>query len=145
MASQKVVKKRKLPVLLIENRPIKIKVTTTNLALSIVEGRLLRDPASFLPGFPPCPWYLSRSFWPKSFQSNHTHQGRDSDTSMYDLLLFLSSVPGTGGSQLQAKLNKPNTLHWYCSKTTDDYFTLWLKKSSLLPFAIDCWADNMRW
>jgi len=53
-------------------------------------------------------------------------------------------VPGTGGSQLQAKLNKPKVLHWYCSQKTSDYFTLWLKKSSLLPFAIDCWVDNMR-
>ena len=57
---------------------------------------------------------------------------------------IFSSVPGTGGSQLQAKLNKPSVLHWYCSQTTSDYFTLWLKKSSLLPFAINCWVDNMR-
>ena len=59
-------------------------------------------------------------------------------------LCFIFLVPGSGGSQLQAKLNKPKVLHWYCDKTTSDYFTLWLKKSSLLPYAIDCWADNMR-
>ncbi|KAL9954753.1 hypothetical protein ACROYT_G042327 [Oculina patagonica] len=53
-------------------------------------------------------------------------------------------VPGTGGSQLEAKLNKPSFLHWYCSKTTSVFVTLWFKKSSLLPYAIDCWADNMR-
>lgn len=50
MASQKVVKNANYRFHLIENRPIKIKVTTTNLASSIVEGRFLRDPASFLPG-----------------------------------------------------------------------------------------------
>ena len=55
-----------------------------------------------------------------------------------------SLVPGTGGSQLQAKLNKPSVPHWYCSKKTDDYYTLWLRKSSLIPGAIDCFADNMR-
>ncbi|KAK2561458.1 Phospholipase A2 group XV [Acropora cervicornis] len=54
-------------------------------------------------------------------------------------------VPGTGGSQLQAKINKPDVPHWYCTKTTETYFTLWLKKTSLLPFAIDCWVDNMRY
>ena len=54
-------------------------------------------------------------------------------------------VPGTGGSQLQAKINKPDVPHWYCTKKTETYFTLWLKKTSLLPFAIDCWVDNMRY
>ncbi|XP_068689342.1 lysosomal phospholipase A and acyltransferase-like [Montipora foliosa] len=53
-------------------------------------------------------------------------------------------VPGTGGSQLQAKINKPEVPHWYCTKKTSDYFTLWLKKTSLLPLAVNCWVDNMR-
>lgn len=62
---------------------------------------------------------------------------------LYTFFLFL--VPGTGGSQLEAKLNKPSVLHWYCDKQTSDYFTLWLKKTSLLPYAINCWVDNMRY
>lgn len=62
---------------------------------------------------------------------------------LYRCFLFL--VPGTGGSQLEAKLNKPSVLHWYCDRQTSDYFTLWLKKTSLLPYAINCWVDNMRY
>ncbi|EDO33966.1 predicted protein [Nematostella vectensis] len=53
-------------------------------------------------------------------------------------------VPGTGGSQIEAKLNKPTTKHWYCHNTWSDYFTLWLQESFLLPMFIDCWVDNMR-
>lgn len=59
--------------------------------------------------------------------------------------LLNPSVPGTGGSQLEAKLNKPSTLHWYCHRTSSSFFTLWLQKTSLLPLAIDCWVDNMRY
>ncbi|CAH3155264.1 unnamed protein product [Porites evermanni] len=64
-------------------------------------------------------------------------------TSTNDIKTPLIIVPGTGGSQLQAKLNKPEVPHWYCSKKTDDYYTLWLRKSSLIPGAINCFADNM--
>ena len=53
-------------------------------------------------------------------------------------------VPGDGGSQLEAKLNKSNTVRSICQKQTKDWFTLWLDADLLLPFVIDCWADNMR-
>lgn len=52
-------------------------------------------------------------------------------------------VPGTGGSQLQAKLNKPSVKHFYCSKTSD-WYTIWLSVTQLLPPAINCWVDNIR-
>jgi len=52
-------------------------------------------------------------------------------------------VPGTGGSRLEGKLNKPSTNHWYCSKTSD-WYTLWLSVPSLLPPAINCWVDNIK-
>lgn len=52
-------------------------------------------------------------------------------------------VPGTGGSQLQAKLNKPSVKHFYCSKTSD-WYTLWLSVTQLLPPAINCWVDNIQ-
>jgi len=52
-------------------------------------------------------------------------------------------VPGTAGSQLDAKLSKPSTKHWYCDKTSD-WFTLWLSVPSLLPPAINCWVDNIK-
>jgi len=51
-------------------------------------------------------------------------------------------VPGDGSNQIEAKLNKPSSLHWYCSKTSD-WFRLWLSTSQLLA-ATDCWADNIK-
>lgn len=53
-------------------------------------------------------------------------------------------VPGDGGSQLQAKLDKPEVVHYFCNKKTDTYFDLWLNLELLLPYVLDCWVDNMR-
>jgi len=51
-------------------------------------------------------------------------------------------IPGTGGSRLEARLNKPEVNHWWCHKTSD-WYTLWFSLSELLPFTIDCWVDNI--
>ena len=51
-------------------------------------------------------------------------------------------IPGTGGSRLEARLNKPSVNHWYCSKQSD-WYTLWLSVASLLPPSINCWVDNI--
>ncbi|XP_078067162.1 lysosomal phospholipase A and acyltransferase [Mustelus asterias] len=53
-------------------------------------------------------------------------------------------VPGDLGNQLEAKLNKPQVVHYLCTKKTVDYFTLWLNLELLLPLVIDCWIDNIR-
>lgn len=53
-------------------------------------------------------------------------------------------VPGDGGSQFQAKLDKPKTVARYCDKKTDYYFDLWLNFELLVPYIIDCFVDNMR-
>ncbi|CAL8096777.1 unnamed protein product [Orchesella dallaii] len=53
-------------------------------------------------------------------------------------------VPGDGGSQVEAKLDKPATVHYVCTKKTDEYFSLWLNLELLVPVVIDCWVDNMR-
>ncbi|XP_055330558.1 phospholipase A2 group XV-like [Paramacrobiotus metropolitanus] len=53
-------------------------------------------------------------------------------------------VPGVGGSRLQAKLNKPNTVSLFCAKQTKDYIDLWLNVDLLLPYALECWVDNMK-
>lgn len=45
---------------------------------------------------------------------------------------------------MDAILHKPDSVHFYCQKTTDTYFNLWLNKELLVPFVIDCWIDNMR-
>ncbi|KAH9416964.1 hypothetical protein DERP_011693 [Dermatophagoides pteronyssinus] len=53
-------------------------------------------------------------------------------------------VPGDGGSQLEAKLNKSNVPHYFCDHQTMDYFSVWLNLELLVPFIIDCWVDNMK-
>lgn len=53
-------------------------------------------------------------------------------------------MPGDGGSQLDAKLDKPDVPHYFCYQKTTDYFNLWLNLELLVPFVIDCWVDNMK-
>lgn len=53
-------------------------------------------------------------------------------------------LPGDGGSRLQAKLNRSSVEHHYCERRSADWFDLWVNLSLLVPFAIDCWVDNMK-
>ncbi|XP_060552088.1 phospholipase A2 group XV-like [Ruditapes philippinarum] len=53
-------------------------------------------------------------------------------------------IPGDGGSQFKAKLNKTTTVASYCIKKTNYYYDLWLNLEQLVPFLIDCFVDNMR-
>ncbi len=53
-------------------------------------------------------------------------------------------VPGDGGSQIEAKLNKTDSVHYICEKKTADFFDLWLNLQLLVPLVLDCWVDNMR-
>lgn len=53
--------------------------------------------------------------------------------------LFL--VPGDGGSQVDAKLNKPSVVHYICEKQSSDYFNIWLNLELLVPIVIDCWVS----
>lgn len=57
-------------------------------------------------------------------------------------MLFL--VPGDGGSQIEAKIDKPKTVHWWCQRKSDDWFALWLNLEMLAPKALDCFVDNMK-
>lgn len=41
-------------------------------------------------------------------------------------------VPGDGGSQVEGRLNKTNTVHYMCDKTSD-WFDLWLNLEQLIP------------
>ncbi|XP_002129305.2 lysosomal phospholipase A and acyltransferase-like [Ciona intestinalis] len=52
-------------------------------------------------------------------------------------------IPGVLGSQLEAKLNKPDVVSILCSKNSD-WFSLWLNLDGLLPFLVDCWVDNIK-
>nr|XP_053644997.1 phospholipase A2 group XV-like isoform X1 [Cherax quadricarinatus] len=52
-------------------------------------------------------------------------------------------IPGDGGSQIEAKIDKPSVIHYICQKKSD-WFDLWLNMELLVPYVIDCWVDNMR-
>ncbi|KAJ6646350.1 Phospholipase A2 group XV [Pseudolycoriella hygida] len=52
-------------------------------------------------------------------------------------------VPGKAASQIEAKLDKPNTVRSICYEKTVMWYSLWLNPEILLPFVIDCWVDNM--
>ncbi|XP_076325381.1 lysosomal phospholipase A and acyltransferase-like isoform X1 [Tachypleus tridentatus] len=73
---------------------------------------------------------------------NYIGYGQSKQTSNKVTPIIL--VPGDGGSQIQAKLNKPETAHYYCEKKTTEYFTLWLNLELLIPYVLHCWVDNMR-
>ncbi|XP_076751443.1 lysosomal phospholipase A and acyltransferase [Xylocopa sonorina] len=53
-------------------------------------------------------------------------------------------VPGDGGSQVEAKLNKTTVVHYLCEKVSTEYFNIWLNLELLVPVIIDCWIDNMK-
>ncbi|XP_074644583.1 lysosomal phospholipase A and acyltransferase-like [Tubulanus polymorphus] len=53
-------------------------------------------------------------------------------------------VPGDGGSQMEARLNKSSVVHYLCTKKTDYWFAFWLNIELLAPLVLDCFVDNMR-
>ncbi|KAF4525963.1 hypothetical protein B566_EDAN000754 [Ephemera danica] len=67
--------------------------------------------------------------------------GTDSATNVRHPVIL---VPGDGGSQIEAKLNKTSVVHYLCQKTSSDFFSLWLNLELLVPLVIDCFVDNMR-
>lgn len=53
-------------------------------------------------------------------------------------------VPGNGGSQIWARLNRTSPPpHFFCARRSN-WFELWLDVRLLLPEVIDCFVDNMR-
>lgn len=52
-------------------------------------------------------------------------------------------VPGDGGTQMEAKLDKPAVVHFFCSQKTD-WFPIWLNLELITPLTIDCLVDNLR-
>lgn len=55
-------------------------------------------------------------------------------------LLNINLVPGDGGNQIDAKLNKTSAVHYLCQKKTADFFNIWLNLELLVPVIIDCWV-----
>ncbi|OXU27331.1 hypothetical protein TSAR_007291 [Trichomalopsis sarcophagae] len=53
-------------------------------------------------------------------------------------------VPGDGGSQVEASVNKTTVVHYLCEKVSSGFFNIWLNLELLVPIIIDCWIDNMK-
>jgi len=53
-------------------------------------------------------------------------------------------VPGDGGSQFEARLDKPTVQHIFCTHKTDNWYSLWLNLELLGPYILDCFVDNMK-
>lgn len=52
-------------------------------------------------------------------------------------------VPGNGGSQLEAKLDKPTRPYFMCEQISD-WYNLWLSITFLVQPLILCWIDNIK-
>lgn len=52
-------------------------------------------------------------------------------------------VPGYGGSQLEARLDKPSVVRYFCDHKSD-WSDVWINVKLLLPYMIDCLIDNLR-
>lgn len=46
-------------------------------------------------------------------------------------------------SQLEGRLNKTTSRQFFCTRYTEK-MSLWFEPLRLLPYAHDCWQDNMR-
>lgn len=44
---------------------------------------------------------------------------------------------------MEARLSKPDSVHYYCEKNAD-FFNIWLNPKLLVPLVVDCWIDNVR-
>lgn len=64
----------------------------------------------------------------------------DPNVTRYPVIL----VPGDGGNQVHAKLNKSAAPHYLCQLKTKDYDLLWFNFKDLSPYALDCFVDNMK-
>jgi len=52
-------------------------------------------------------------------------------------------VPGDGGSQIEARIDRSESLHFWCYDHTD-WYDLWLNIEQMIPPAISCWEENIR-
>lgn len=52
-------------------------------------------------------------------------------------------VPGDGGSQIEARINRTKSIHFWCYDHTD-WYDLWLNIEQMLPPAVLCWEENIK-
>lgn len=63
---------------------------------------------------------------------------------LFQLLKFLVLVPGDGGSQIEAKLNRSKVPHTWCVKQSD-WFEIWLNLEQMAPLVVECTMDNLKY
>ena len=69
----------------------------------------------------------------------HTTDVKDGTQPSNPVLL----IPGDGGSRIYGKLNRTSADHWFCYKTTSDWFTMWLNyEPFFFPPVFTCFMDN---
>ncbi|KAG1659778.1 Group XV phospholipase A2 [Nymphon striatum] len=57
--------------------------------------------------------------------------------------VFTKKVPGDGGNQIEAKLNRQKVCHPWCTKKSS-YYRLWLNLELMMPYLVECTIDNLR-
>lgn len=75
-----------------------------------------------------------------STKTNFQDLNKPKSSARYNPVLF---IPGTGGSQLQAKLNKTSRVHHIC-ELVSDWFNIWVNVHLLTPVIFDCFSDNLK-
>lgn len=52
-------------------------------------------------------------------------------------------VPGLAGSRFRAKLHKTSEPHFFCSKSLEKWYDIWLSMEELVPETKDCLLNNL--
>ncbi|XP_030240485.1 group XV phospholipase A2 [Drosophila navojoa] len=79
-------------------------------------------------------------FWPFHKKGKHPSKPEPPKEKRLSPVIF---VPGDGGSQLEARLNKPDSPYFICEKT-HDWYNLWLDLEQLVIPMVYCWIDNVK-
>ncbi|XP_065358344.1 phospholipase A2 group XV-like [Calliphora vicina] len=82
-------------------------------------------------------FHASQGFWP--FSRKKSAAVKPKEEKRLSPVIF---VPGDGGSQVDAKLNKASSPIWCASKS--DWFNLWLNLELIVIPAVYCWVDNVK-
>lgn len=83
----------------------------------------------------------SQSKWPNFRDKQVGKEGDNSSLNRPSSPVMM--VPGYGGSQLEARLDKPSVVRYFCDHKSD-WSDVWINVKLLLPYMIDCLIDNLR-
>jgi len=73
------------------------------------------------------------------YATSSAYSGVGSTSLLHPILI----VPGDGGSQIEARLNRSKSVHWWCANNAD-WYDLWLNIEQMVPVAVDCWEENIK-